>query len=115
MGGKIGVLANSRSIDEIQYNLRDVELVTVKSYQQAYELIEQGKIKGFAGDITVLKGWQQEYPQYQVLPRVFGGYPLAIVLPKGRQYQSLRDEINRIIRQMKTDGWLEKRIEYWEL
>ena len=112
---KIGVLANSRSIDEIEYNLRNLDLVTVSSYQEAYQLIETGKIEGFAGDLTVLTGWQQEYPQYQILPRIIGGYPLAVVLPKGRQYQSLRDEVNRIIRQMKTEGWLEERIKYWGL
>ena len=112
---KIGVLANSRSIAELQYHSPNLQLVTVESYQQAYQMLEKGEIQGFAGDLSVLIGWQQEYPQYQVLPRIWGGYPLAIVLPKGRQYQSLRDEVNRIVREMKADGWLKERIEYWQL
>jgi polar amino acid transport system substrate-binding protein len=112
---KIGVLQYSRAIDQLKYNLPQAELIPVISYQQALALMETEQIDGFAGDITVLTGWQQEYPDYQLLPHFWGGYPLAIVLPKGRQYQSLRDKINQIIKQLKQEGWLQERAKYWGL
>jgi polar amino acid transport system substrate-binding protein len=74
-----------------------------------------GEIQGFAGDITVLSGWIQENPDYQLLPTIFGGYPLAIALPKGRQYQELRDKVNEVVRKLKQEGWLEERAKYWDL
>ena len=112
---KIGVLENSRAIAEIKYNLPQVKLVPVTSYQQASELLERGEIQCFAGDLVVLAGWKQENPQLEILPTVYGGYPLAVAMPKGRQYQSLRNKVNRVIRQLKQEGWLTKRAQYWGL
>lgn len=112
---KIGVLQYSRAIDQLKYHLPKTELIPVISYQHALTLIEKGEIDGFAGDITVLTGWTQEYPDYQLLPDLWIGYPLAIVLPKGRKYQSLRDQINQIIKQLKEEGWLQARAKYWGL
>lgn len=113
--GKIGVLDNSRSIAQIRYNLPQVKLQGVSSYQEALELMKSETIQGFAGDITVLTGWIQENPDYQLLPTVFGGYPLAIALPKGKQYQELRDKVNEVVRKLKEEGWLEERAKYWDL
>ena len=112
---KIGILQYSRAIAQIKYNLPKTELIPVASYQEAFTLMEKGEIDGFAGDIPVLTGWQQEHPEYELLPNLWGGYPLAIVLPKGRQYQSLRDKINQIIKQLKQEGWLQERAKYWGL
>lgn len=115
LSGKIGILNNSRSIAQIRYNLPQVKLQGVSSYQEALELMESGEIRGFAGDITILTGWIQENPDYQLLPTVFGGYPLAIALPKGKQYQELRDKVNEVVRKLKQEGWLEERAKYWNL
>ena len=113
---KIGVLQNSRSIDQLKYFAPQLQLIAVTSYQQAFDLIEQGEIQGFAGDITVLTGWQQEYSTvYKILPKIWGGYPLAVVLPKGRQYQPLRDKVNQIIKQLKQEGWLDQKAQQWGL
>ncbi|BAQ61543.1 amino acid transporter [Geminocystis sp. NIES-3708] len=113
--GKIGILNNSRAIAQIKYNLPQAKLKEVSSYQQALEFLESGEIQSFAGDITILTGWIQENPDYQLLPTIFGGYPLAIALPKGRQYQELRDKINQVVRKLKQEGWLEERAKYWDL
>lgn len=113
--GKIGVIGNSRAIAQIKYSLPNVQLKEISSYQQGLKSIESGEIQGFAGDITILTGWIQENPDYQLLTTVFGGYPLAIALPKGRQYQELRDKVNEVVRKLKQEGWLEERAKYWDL
>ncbi|WP_373481114.1 transporter substrate-binding domain-containing protein [Geminocystis sp.] len=113
--GKIGVIGNSRTITQIQFNLPNLPLKEISSYQEALESLESGEIQGFAGDITILTGWMQENSNYQLLPTVFGGYPLAIALPKGRQYQELRDKVNDVVRKLKQEGWLEERAKYWGL
>lgn len=113
--GKIGVIANSRSIPEIKYNLPRVTLQEVSSYQKALELMESGEIEGFAGDVTVLTGWIQENPDYELLPTIYGGYPLSIVLPKGRQYQELRTKVNQVIRKLDEEGWLREKAQFWGL
>lgn len=113
--GKIGILLNSRSIDQLKYSLPRVTLQGVSSYQKALELMKSGEIEGFAGDVTVLVGWVQENPDYELLPTIYGGYPLSIVLPKGRQYQELRTKVNQIIRKLNDEGWLKEKAQFWGL
>ncbi|MGI0482199.1 transporter substrate-binding domain-containing protein [Geminocystis sp. CENA526] len=113
--GKIGILADSRSIPEIKYNLPRITLQAVSSYQKALELMETGEIEGFAGDVTVLAGWVQENPDYELLSPIYGGYPLSIVLPKGRQYQELRTKVNQVIRKLNEEGWLKEKAQFWGL
>lgn len=113
--GKLGVIANSRSLEQISYNLPQVTLHIVASYENALQLMETGEIDGFAGDVTVLTGWVQEKPEYELLSPRIGAYPLSIVLPKGRQYQELRDRVNQVIRKLNQEGWLKEKALFWGL
>jgi polar amino acid transport system substrate-binding protein len=109
------LLENSSTISVIKYHLPQAQLIGVKSYQEALSLLESGKADGFAGDLTVLTGWVQEYPQYHLIPSSWSGYPLVIAFPKGLQYQELRQKISELINQWRQDGWLEERAKYWGL
>lgn len=112
---KIAVLEDSSAIAVLQFNLPTAQLIGVKSYQEGLELLKQEQVKGLAGDVTILVGLSQNNPNYQLLNSVYGGYPLAIVMPKGRQYQELRDKINQIMNNLREKGWLEERAKYWGL
>lgn len=111
----IAVLENSATIAVIRNRLPNANLVGVDSYQEALELLETNRADAFAGDRTVLTGWIQEYPQYKLLPERLSGAPLSIVMPKGLQYQELRDKVNDAIARWQESGWLRERIEYWGL
>ena len=113
--GTIAVLYKSTTIAVIRNRLPQAKLVGVASYQEALSLLEAGEIDAFAGDRSVLAGWQQEYPQYRLLPERLSGEPLCIVMPKGLQYQSLRSKIYQALQDWRQSGWLQERIEYWGL
>lgn len=113
--GKIGVLTNSGAIAELQYRFPQIPLQEISSYQQAWQLMETGEIQAFAGERSVLTGWAQQYPNYQLLNISLGSYPFAIALPRGRQYQVLRDKVNQTLRKLKREGWLEERVKHWGL
>lgn len=115
ISGKIAVLEQSRAIAEIQYSLPQLSLKAVSSYQEALELMATGEIEGLAGDIVVLTGITQKNPDYQLLPHLIGAYPLAIALPRGRQYQSLRDQVNQVMRQLKQENWFQEKAQDWRL
>jgi polar amino acid transport system substrate-binding protein len=115
ISGKIGVLNHSRAIAQIQYGFPQLSLRGVSSYQEALELMEKGEIQGFAGDIVVLTGITQKNPDYQLLPNIIGAYPMAIALPRGRQYQSLRDQVNQVMRKLKQENWFQEKAQYWGL
>jgi polar amino acid transport system substrate-binding protein len=112
---RIAVLNNSATIAVIQNRLPEATLVGVDSYAAALELMETNQTDAFAGDRSILAGLTQEYPNYQLLPERLSGAALAIVMPKGLQYQELRTKVNRAIANWKKSGWLQERIEYWGL
>ena len=112
---RIAVLENSATIAVIRNRLPNASLIGADSYQEALELIETNRADAFAGDRSVLTGWVQEYPSYKLLPERLSGAALAVVMPKGLQYQELREKVDRAIARWQESGWLEERIEYWGL
>jgi polar amino acid transport system substrate-binding protein len=113
--GRIAVLEGSSAIAVLQYNLPQIQLIGVRSYQEGLDLLQQQQINGLAGDITTLVGLSQNNSDYQLLNSIYGGYPLAIVMPKGLQYQELRDKVNQIMVKLRQQGWLQERAKYWGL
>jgi polar amino acid transport system substrate-binding protein len=112
---KIAVLKNSATIAVIRNKLPQATLIGVDSYQAALQLMETQQADAFAGDRSILTGWIQEYPSYQLLPERLSGAALAIVMPKGLQYQELRSQVNRAIATWQQSGWLQKRVKHWGL
>jgi len=111
----IAVLNESATIAEVKYHIPQAELVGVDSYQQALSFLENGKATAFAGMETVLSGWVQQYPNYQILSGRMGGESLAVVMPKGLQYSALHQKVNETIRELKASGWLQKKASQWGL
>lgn len=112
---RIAVLNGSEAIPTLRYQLPNTNLVGVNSYVEARSLLERHGADAFAGDITVLSGWAQEYSEYHLLPSILTAEPLAVVIPKGTQYDDLRQRVNDLITQWHHDGWLEERATYWGL
>lgn len=112
---KIAVLNDSATISVIRNRLPNATLISINSYQAALELIEANQADAFAGDRSILTGWIQEYPSYKLLPERLSGAALAVVMPKGLQYQELRSQVNQAIAGWQESGWLEARIKHWGL
>lgn len=114
-GRRIGLLQGSSSIPSVRYVLPRAELIPLDSYQEAYATLSTGQIDAFAGDISVLVGWQQEYDGYWLIPAALSADPLGIVMPKGTQYYELAQLVNDAVRAWHNTGWLEERATYWGL
>ena len=112
---RIAVLQRSRTIAILRSALPNTLLVGVRSYQQAKTLLDHGDVAAFAGDHAVLVGWSQDDPTYQALPIQRSSHPLAITLPKGLQYQTLRQQVNQTLQRWQAQGWLQQRIQFWGL
>lgn len=111
----IAVLSNSYTIATVRSTLPDARLVGVESYQQAKTLLDTGEAAAFAGDVSVLSGWVQHYPQYHLLPTLLSAEALAVALPKGLQYEELRQQTNQAIEAWQSEGILRERVEAWGL
>jgi len=112
---KIVVLNGSSTIAKVKYLLPSAQMVGVDSYEKARSLLESGAAVALAADASVLSGWVQEYPQYRLLPKLFGAEALCVVMPKGLQYDELRQQVNAAIIRYSSEGWLQQRLAYWRL
>ncbi len=112
---RVVVLEGSEAIAAVRAYFPGVTLVGVNSYQDALNYLENNETVLFAGDHSVLTGWVQEYPEYQLLPAWLTGNPLAIAFPKGRQHQSLSEALQTTVTEWQDSGWLTERINHWGL
>jgi polar amino acid transport system substrate-binding protein len=115
IGKKIAVLNNSTTIATLQYIIPQAKLVGVNSYQEAKELLATDKIVAIAADRSLLIGWSKTDPSYHLFPNKLSTEALGIVIPKGMQYDPLRQLVDRSIDRWQTEGWLQQRIQYWGL
>jgi len=114
-GRKIALLDGSSTIAKLRYLLPKAQLVGVNSYEEGLALLESNAAVAFAADVSILTGWIQEYPQYRLLPTLLSAEPLSVVMPKGIQYNDLRQKVNEAIVRGKSEGWLRQRAIYWGL
>lgn len=115
VGKKIAVLNNSSTIGTLQYIVPQAQLIGVSSYQRAKDLLASGKVVAVAADRSVLLGWVQTDPSYHLLPDKLSTELLGMAMPKGIQYDPLRQLVDRSIDQWQTNGWLQQRIQHWGL
>jgi polar amino acid transport system substrate-binding protein len=111
----IAVLNESDTIAIIRAQIPTAHLVGVASYEAAKNLLETGQAIAFAADASVLTGWIQESPSYHLLPFLLSAEALAVGMPRGLQYDTLRRQVNQAIDQWLHMGQLEERVEFWGL
>jgi polar amino acid transport system substrate-binding protein len=112
---RLGVLQGASTVAVVRHLLPQVLLTPLASYQEALSRLSTGQIDGFAGDVTVLTGWQQNYSGYYLVPSLLSVEPMAIALPKGTQYNELRALVTQMVTHWHHSGWLEERATFWGL
>jgi polar amino acid transport system substrate-binding protein len=111
----IAVLNGSDTIAVVRSRLPQARLVGVDSYEEAQKLLETNQVSAFAADATVLTGWVQEFPQYHLLPQLISTAALAVAMPRGLQYEDLRQRVNGAIGNWQNQGLLRQSILNWGL
>jgi polar amino acid transport system substrate-binding protein len=114
-GQSIAVLKGSGTIAVVRSLLPEARLVGVDSYEEAHRLLEANQVGAFAADATVLSGWVQEFPQYFLLPQLVSVSALAVAMPRGLQYEDLRQRVNGAIERWQTQGGLRQSVLGWGL
>lgn len=111
----IAVLEGSSTVAVIRARFPIAPLTAVPSYQAAQELLEFGQVAAFAADASVLAGWTQTNSNYRLLTPLLSADALCVALPRGVQYDSLRQQVNGAIARWYDEGWLQERLSYWGL
>ncbi|MEM9482800.1 MAG: transporter substrate-binding domain-containing protein [Cyanobacteria bacterium P01_F01_bin.116] len=112
---RIAVLDNSSTLAHVRHQLPAVRIIKIASYQAAVTLLNSGQVDAFAGDVSLLTGWEQQSNQYRLLDEVISVEPVAIAIPKGTKHSDLRRAINTALRQWDDEGWLQDRAAHWGL
>ncbi|MEO1619706.1 MAG: transporter substrate-binding domain-containing protein [Cyanobacteria bacterium J06632_3] len=121
--GTIALLNRSSAVAHVRYILPTARLVSVTSYAEGQALLESGRVDAFAGDASILAGWvrtreglsAESSLGYRLLPEIISAEPLAIALPKGQQYDTLRAAVNQTVRDWYAQEWLQENAEFWGL
>ncbi len=111
---RIGVLNQSSNINVLQADLPQARPIGLTSYQEGYNALLQNKIDGMILDGLAAADWLQSRPQFSSQPTNHF-VSLAIALPKGLQYEELRQKTNKAIESLKLEQWLEERAKHWQL
>ncbi|MBM0741846.1 transporter substrate-binding domain-containing protein [Phormidium sp. CLA17] len=114
-GTTVAAINGSSAVESLRSQLPRVSLVGVESYDAAKAMLDRGDVIAFAGDASILIGWSQEFPEYRVILPALSSELLSIVLPKGQQYNELKEQIDQILTRLRNSGWLEERAKYWGL
>jgi polar amino acid transport system substrate-binding protein len=111
----IAVLEPSVTLPYVKSALPKARLRGVTSYAAGQQLLQTAQVQAMVGDRLVLFGLARQNPQYQFFSTSLTVQPLAIALPKGVQYEPLRNRLNATLRQWQQDGWLDRQRQTWAL
>jgi polar amino acid transport system substrate-binding protein len=111
--GPIAVLEGSEAIAVVKSRWPQAKLLGVTSYQAAYQALETGQAQTFVGDRSILVGWQQDHPDYDLRPDRLSSAPLAIGIAKGQD--DLAQAIDRQLLDLTANGWLQRATQRWGL
>jgi polar amino acid transport system substrate-binding protein len=114
-GKTIAVLNRSSTVEVMRRSIPSATLVGVDSYDEAKKQLETGAIVAVAADASTLTGWRKASPEYRLLLPKLSTDLLCVVLPKGQQYEDLKEQIDQTLSRLRDNGWLEERAKYWGL
>ena len=109
----IGVIKGSSAIAVLQERFPKATLVGTNSYETGLIALKEGKIKGFAGDRIAIAHWLSQNPEFEQVGSSLSFHSLAIALPRGQQYASLRQKVFKIVEKWRQTGWLQERAKVW--
>lgn len=116
--GTIAVLDRSSTVAHVRYILPAAQLVGVDTYTEGQALVAEGEVDAFAGDASVLTGWNRPGSTlmgHSILPELISVEPLSVAIPKGQQHGPLQAAVNQSIRRWYAAEWLQSRAEFWGL
>jgi polar amino acid transport system substrate-binding protein len=111
----IAVLEPSVTLPYLKSALPKARLKGVPSYAAGQQLLETAQVQAMVGDRIVLFGLAHQNPQYQFFSTQLTVQPLAIALPKGVQYEPLRNRLNATLRKWQQEGWLDSQRQTWAM
>jgi polar amino acid transport system substrate-binding protein len=114
-GQSVAVLKNSSAIDALMSEDLGLRLVQVDNYADGWSKLRSGQVQALAGDRVMVLGAMQKDADLRLLREEFGSYPMAIAMPIGLQYSSLREKVNGVVDRWQESGWLREQWQRWNL
>ncbi len=111
----VAVLESSSAIPSLKTSIPSTKLVPVSSYQAGVDLLQSEAVDGLAADQTILAGWIQAHPDYQLLSPTFSRVGLAIVTSKDQESAELTRRVAQLVEQLRQSGWLQQQAQVWHL
>lgn len=114
-GRQVVVLAGSDAAQAVRSGIPLAQLFPVGSYQDGLDLLDLNAVDAVAADITLLSGWIQDRPEFQLLDAPLSQSGLAVAIAKGTDRSPLATQVAQAIESLRQSGWLQERAEAWGL
>ena len=114
-GQSVAVLKHSSAMDALMSERLGLILVEVESYAEGWSKLRSGQVQALAGDRVMVLGAMRKDADLRLLRDEFGLYPMAIAMPKGVQYASLREKVQGVVDRWQRSGWLKEQWQRWNL
>lgn len=112
-GKKVIVVYGSTSEKNLRHIAPDIQIVGFKSYESAYKGLKEGMADAIFADYAILLNFAQNDKSLKLLNQKYSNEPYAVAFKKGIVSNSLRNEVNSIIKGMQSSGIMDKISSKW--
>ena len=84
-----------------------------KNYKEAFESMINGKAEALSADDAIIAGFIMDHPEFAMLPQRYSQDGYAIAFRKGVETESLINEVNMAINELRRKGYLNNLKKQW--
>ncbi len=112
-GRRVIIVLGTTSEKNLRYFAPEARLQGYKSYQEAFAGFQNNKAEAMTSDDSILAGFVLDHPEFMMLPQRYSQDGYGIAFRKGEESQSLRNEVNLAIGELRQKGRLNQLKMQW--
>lgn len=112
-GEKVIVIFGSTAENNIRLIAPEADIIGFQSYTSGYDALKKGRADAMASDDTILIGFALSDNSVKLLPKRYTKEPYGIGFKKGTTSTRLKNKVDFVLKQMKSNGELSKLKHKW--
>ncbi len=110
---KVGIILGTTGERTVRQLAPNATIIGKKNYNDAFNLLKENKVDAILADDSILYGFLTDKKEYKILPARYTKEYYAIALRKGKETESLKEELNKHLDYMQQTGRLNRIKEKW--
>ncbi len=110
---RVGIILGTTGERTIRQLAPNATIIGKKTYDDTFNLLKESKVDAILADDSILYGFIMDKKGYKILPARYTKEYYAIALRKGKETESLKEELNKHLDYMQQSGRLNRIKEKW--